>query len=336
MPDFLALPAEDRREALAVAAGASGRPSYLLEKDIWVVWAIQQIFAGPLGDHLVFKGGTSLSKGYGIIRRFSEDVDLTYDIRKIIPDLVGDSAAALPKSRSQAKKWSDEIYKRLAATITDRIAPQLTEAIAARRLSATISAEPDKIFIDYDPVSTGYEYVRPRVTLEFGARSTGEPCESVDISCDASPHLNGITFPSARPRAMNPQRTFWEKATAIHVYCHRGEFRGGDRFARHWHDLVRLDNTGYADRAITNRHLAKDVADQKSTFFSEKGRDGTNIDYHRAVTGALLLVPRGEAMKTLHIDYKGMVDGGLFLDDAEPFERIIERCVAIQAKANAV
>ena len=81
-----------RREALEFAASESGRPAYLLEKDIWVVWTLRTLFAAPVGDSLVSKGGTSLSKAYGVIRRFSEDVDLTYGVRDIAPDLIGDSS----------------------------------------------------------------------------------------------------------------------------------------------------------------------------------------------------------------------------------------------------
>ena len=92
---FLTLSADDRREALAVAADRSGRPLHLLEKDVWVVWTLATLFGSDLGEHLVFKGGTSLSKAYHVIRRFSEDVDLTYDIRAIAPDLVGENGEAL-------------------------------------------------------------------------------------------------------------------------------------------------------------------------------------------------------------------------------------------------
>src|SRR6185503_13075331 len=104
---FLKLPRKERGDALGVAASASGRPTHLLEKDVWVVWALRTVFTASFGAHLVFKGGTSLSKAYGAIKRFSEDVDLTYDIRTIAPDLVGENnAEALPPSKSQEKKWS--------------------------------------------------------------------------------------------------------------------------------------------------------------------------------------------------------------------------------------
>ena len=117
MPEsFFHLNVKEQEEALQVAASASGRPPHLLEKDIWVVWALSALFESPLGLHLAFKGGTALSKAYKVIRRFSEDVDLTYDIRALAPQLVGENQTGLdviPPSRSQEKKWSDAIRKEL-------------------------------------------------------------------------------------------------------------------------------------------------------------------------------------------------------------------------------
>ena len=221
MPDFFALSAEDRREALAVAADASGRPIHLLEKDVWVVWALHELFDSAHGKHLVFKGGTSLSKGYGVIRRFSEDVDLTYDIREIAGDLIGESKSILPSSKSQGKKWTDEIRERLPKLVSGKIAPQLAESLPSQGLPAKASAVGEKIFLEYDALAPGYGYVKPTVTLEFGARSTGEPSEPRDVVCDAAEYLPTVAFPSARPQVMRPERTFWEKVTAIHVFCRR-------------------------------------------------------------------------------------------------------------------
>jgi len=107
MPEFFQLSRTEQLGALNMAADVSARPPHLLEKDIWVVWSLRHLFTGPYAEHLVFKGGTSLSKAYGVIRRFSEDIDLTYDIRTIAGDLVGNSDAPLPASKSQGKKWSE-------------------------------------------------------------------------------------------------------------------------------------------------------------------------------------------------------------------------------------
>ena len=335
MAEFFQLSTEERLDALNVAANTSGLLPHLLEKDLWVVWSLRHLFTGPYADHLVFKGGTSLSKAYRVIRRFSEDVDLTYDIRAIAGDLVGDAETPLPTSRSQEKKWSKEIRVRLSDRVAAEIVPRLTHDLEQHGLPATARSEGEKVFIDYTPLTTGTGYVAPAVMLEFGARSTGEPSEPRTIRCDAAEHLQGVEFPVATPQVMRPERTFWEKATAIHVFCAQGQFRGGDRFARHWHDVTRLDAAGFVDAAIADKALARAVAEHKSVFFAEKDARGESIDYHAAVAGELQLVPDDSALAKLAADYQRMVDDGLFLDDAEPFEALLERCLAIQQKANA-
>ncbi|ANW02858.1 nucleotidyl transferase AbiEii/AbiGii toxin family protein [Bradyrhizobium icense] len=330
---FLNLPVGDRREALNVAADQSGRPAHLLEKDVWVVWALATLYGSALGQHLVFKGGTSLSKAYGVIRRFSEDVDLTYDIRAIAPDLVEANGEALPKTRSEEKRWSSEVRKRLPEWVAGTAQPVIAGALAAEALVATIRVEGEKLFIDYEPIAAGSGYVAPSVMLEFGARSTGEPASLRDIACDASGLIEGVTFPTARPRVMHAERTFWEKATAIHVFCLQERLRS-DRFARHWHDVVRLDEAGLAEAAFADRALASAVARHKGMFFAEKAADRSPIDYAAAVNGGLQLVPGGDAAKALEEDYGRMVEDGLLLDDAENFEVLMARSADIARRAN--
>jgi len=330
---FLSLSAGDRRDALGVAADRSGRPAHLLEKDVWVVWALATLYGSPLGEHLVFKGGTSLSKAYGVIRRFSEDVDLTYDIRAIAPDLVGSDSEALPKTRSEEKRWSTEVRRRLPEWVVGAVQPVIAGALAAEGLVAAVRAEGEKLFIDYEATAIGSGYVAPVVMLEFGARSTGEPASLHDVVCDASGLVEGVAFPMARPRVMHAERTFWEKATAIHVFCLQERLRG-DRFARHWHDVVRLDAAGIAAAAIADRSLALAVARHKSMFFPEKAADRNTIDYTAAVTGGLRLVPVGDALKSLEADYTRMVEDGLLLGDAEPFGALMAKCADITVQAN--
>lgn len=335
MAEFFQLSAAERLDALNAAADTSGLLPHLLEKDIWVVWSLQHLFAGPYAEHLVFKGGTSLSKAYGVIRRFSEDVDLTYDIRAIAGDLVGDADAPLPASKSQEKKWSKEIRARLSDWVYSEIVPRLKHDLEQQGLPAKVRAEADKVFINYAPLATGTGYVAPAVMLEFGARSTGEPSEPRVIRCDAAAHLDAVEFPTTTPQVMRPERTFWEKATAIHVFCAQGAFRGGDRFSRHWHDVTRLDAAGFAEAAIADKTLARTVADHKSAFFAEKNAHDDVIDYHAAVSGGLQLVPGDDALAKLAADYQHMVDDGLFLDDVESFEVLLQQCRAIQQTANA-
>jgi hypothetical protein len=331
---FLGLSVSDRREALAVAASASGRPQHLLDKDVWLVWLLDALFRAPFGEHLVFKGGSSLSKGYSIIDRFSEDVDLTYDIRALAPELMGPGLDPLPSNRSQEKRWTKEIRRRLPVWVREQVLAAISSALANQELHAGLAVEGDSVYFEYPPLAAGYGYVRPVVTLEFGARSTGEPWESRLITCDAATSLDGVVFPSSTARVMRPERTFWEKATAIHVFCEQGEFRGGERFARHWHDLARLDRAGVTDVAVDDPLLAQAVAQHKSMFFSEKNAVGEWIDYRAAVTGGLRLVPDQGAFASLLRDYERMLEDGLLFEDSEPFESLMNQCRALESRIN--
>lgn len=330
---FLQMSAGDRRDALLVAAGASGRPVYLLEKDVWVVWTLAVLYGSDLRENLIFKGGTSLSKAFRVINRFSEDVDLTYDIRCIAPELVKGREDALPKSKSEARRWSDHVRETLPRWVQDTVQPLIRDALLSERLDAKVQVEGEKLFLEYSALASHDAYVAPHVMLEFGARSTGEPARQHSIRCDAASHVSSLSFPEAEPKVMDAERTFWEKATAIHVFCHQKR-RRGDRFSRHWYDIARLDHAGIVDSAIAKPELAHAVADHKTWFFAEKDENKNPIDYRRAVCGELQLVPEAQARVALRDDYESMRDGGLLHDDAESFDSLMDRCGEIQDKVN--
>jgi Nucleotidyl transferase AbiEii toxin, Type IV TA system len=334
MPEsYFQLSAKDQADALAAGAAASGRPPHLLEKDIWVVWSLSTLFESELGAHLVFKGGTALSKAYKVIRRFSEDVDLTYDIRALAPDLVAgapDGIDAIPASRSQTKRWSDLIRNELLpAWIRERAQPIIQVGLERLGVGTSRITE-DCIFIDYPPVTAVSDYAPPRVKLEFGARSSGEPSTILPVRCDLEEFLPELEFPSANPRVMNVARIFWEKATAAHVYCLQIGESLSERFSRHFHDLARLDDGGYLAAAVDARDVAEAVAVHKNAFFVEKDSEGQRIDYLEAIRTGLTLVPTGKASDALREDNQRMVADGLLLDDSETFEALMAKCLVIQ------
>ncbi len=152
---FLQLSAEDRIEALATAAAESGRPAHLLEKDVWVVWALRALFDAPLGEALVFKGGTSLSKAYDVIQRFSEDIDLTYDIRRLLPDLADAPEDPVPATRAEERRWSRDVHRLLPLWVEGEVRPVLEARLAADGVAAEVRIEGAKAFVDYAPTSTG-------------------------------------------------------------------------------------------------------------------------------------------------------------------------------------
>ena len=336
MPEsWFELSSADQSEALEVAAGRSGRPAHLLEKDIWVVWALSAMYDSPLGDSLTFKGGTSLSKVYKVIDRFSEDIDLTYDIRELVSDLLRDGNP-IPASASQEKKITSAVRSRLPQWIEQTVHPVIEHALVASGLQAELSLagkDSDKLIITYPATKKGTGYAAATIQLEFGARATGEPHQRHHVACDIAPLIDGVTFPTAQPLVMAAERTFWEKATAAHVYCLQGRLRG-DRYSRHWYDLAALAKTTHFASAASDHQLARQVAEHKSMFFAEKDVDGRKVDYFQAISGDFRLIPQGPSLDALAKDYAAMLEDGLLAFEQPTFEAVMASCAAIQDEIN--
>lgn len=332
---WFSLNSGNQAEALEYAAARTGRPAHLLEKDIWVVWVLSAIYDSTLANKLTFKGGTSLSKVYRIIDRFSEDVDLTYDIRELAADLL-QQGNPIPLSSSQEKKISTAVRRRLSNWINTTVKPAIEAALAKANLEATLTLagkENNKLILAYPAVKTGTGYSSPTIQLEFGARATGEPHHVQSVVCDIAPEIEGVIFPTAQPLVMTAERTFWEKATAAHVYCLQGRLRG-ERYSRHWYDLAAIAKTAHFAAACANTGLAKAVAEHKSVFFVEKDAVGTKIDYFAAAGGQLQLIPTGASLTALEKDYTAMLEDGLLALNQPSFTEIIDQCCVIQDEAN--
>lgn len=281
---FFVLGRDDQYEVLLNAGLRNNRPAYLLEKDIWVVWTLRALYESPLSALLTFKGGTSLSKAWRIIHRFSEDLDLTYDIRHLLSDLVGDSE--LPASRSQKDKWTKAARERLPAWIEAEAIPVISKALAQDKLEATLTIggnERDSLLLQYPALHTGPAYVPPIVKMEFGGRATGEPHAVMQVQCDAEGLVPGVSFPTASPMVMGIARTFWEKATAAHVYCAQHRIRS-ERYARHWHDVAGISRSAHFPAIVEDHAVAAAVTEHKAWFFQEKDAQGAVIDYQQAIT----------------------------------------------------
>ena len=263
--------------------------------------------------------------------RPSEDVDLTYDIREVVPDLLRDGNP-IPSSSSQAKKITDAVRDRLPDWIKNTVQPILASAIERDGVQATLALsgkENEKLILAYNPVKVGTGYAASTIQLEFGGRATGEPHQRHAVVCDMAASIEGITFPTAQPLVMGAERTFWEKATAAHVYSLQGRLRG-ERYSRHWYDLAAMAKSGHAQTAITDLQLARTVAQHKSMFFAEKDSDKAWIDYMTAVEGAIQLVPEGGALDSLKQDYSAMLEDGLLSPNQPSFSEIIEICFRLQ------
>ena len=141
----------------------------------------------------------------------------------------GTGDEALPPTRSQEKRWTRAIRARLTEWVRDQARPIVEDGLAGAGFAAGVRVDGGRLYIGYEPLFEETGLVRPEIMLEFGARSTGEPHEIRPVVCDAAAHLPDLAFPAASPAVLSAERTFWEKATAIHVFC-RQERRRGERF----------------------------------------------------------------------------------------------------------
>ena len=331
---YFDLSTNDKKDVLEEAGGILDQAPNLLEKDIWVVWALNVLFDSHFGKDLVFKGGTSLSKAYQFIYRFSEDIDLSYNIRKIIPDLIKNLEYPFPTTRSQASKWTKAVWERLPDWIQSNVIPVLSREINRNYMNAKLVQEDHVLFLEYEPMQESTGYVLPKVMLEFGARSTGMPAGYHEVACDIAAAVPNLEMPTARPLVMYAERTFLDKALAAHVYCLRDKFRGREHYARHWYDLDCLDRNFISQNAIMDRQLIQDVVRDKHYFYRESDRDGNVIDYQSAMSGGIRLVPTGEARDALADDYLEMHNAEIIQSKQVPFDILMRRLSNLENRMN--
>ena len=329
---FLSLGARERADILRTVAAKSGRSAVILEKDIWICWALQALFSMPDPHPMAFKGGTSLSKAYGIINRFSEDVDITLDYRAFNDPL---DPFAEEASRSQIRRLSERLKARVANYLRTVIGPALDAAV--ERLAP--DGQPDtRVGEDGETIRLAYpsaidepdDYVRSEVLLEFGGRNVVDPNERRAIVPDIAALTPELDYPAATVTVLSPVRTFWEKATLIHVECHRRRLADRpDRLSRHWFDLTCLAAHGVGPTALCDRALLADVVRHKKVFFH-----AGNANYDQCLDGRLRLVPDADQLPALQADYDAMRHARIVGDDAPGFDAMIERIRILEADAN--
>ena len=273
---FLSLGRRERADILRTVAARSGRSAVILEKDIWICWVLQALFSMPDPHPMAFKGGTSLSKVYGVIDRFSEDVDVTLDYRHFDDDF---APFAEGTSRNQIRLFNKRLKVRVASHVREVVGPALDDA--ARRLEPNgryavhVGDDGETVRFAYpSAVEEPDGYVSSEVLLEFGGRNVIDPNERHEIVPDIAGLTDGLDWPAATVTVLSPVRTFWEKATLIHVACHRRQLGNKPKqLSRHWFDLMCLAAHDIGRTAIADRNLLADVVRHKKVPDSRIGFD---------------------------------------------------------------
>ncbi len=329
MEPYLQLSPERRSEFCAQAQLRLGLPAASIEKDFWVCWILRELFTLPeWGANLTFKGGTSLSKGWKLIERFSEDIDIVVgrDFLGFSGDKSPDAAPSKKQRRARLDALKRECQTRIHAGLLPVLLTRLCNALPAKDSWDLVPATPDEdpdgqTLLFHYPVSLAAPatYLRPVVKIEMGARSDTEPSASPLIR----PYL-AEAFPDTfelsefAVHALLPERTFWEKAMLLHEETYRpaGKTRKV-RLARHYYDLWCLIQKGVADRARQDLGLFTRIATHREIYFNWSW-----MDYATLHKGTLRIVPLDDQMAVWRRDYAAMREE-MFFGEVPSFDVIM-------------
>jgi hypothetical protein len=336
---FLSLSQPDQKLGYQNGALTLKTEAVILEKDFWVSWLLGVLFTLPeIAPHLVFKGGTSLSKVFGVIDRFSEDIDLC-----LVPEFVGADAAGFDALTSRGKRDAAvmEMQALCSAKAQAVLMPALEEAIA-RALGASTTGGWLRFEVDADAKSPivyfaypstqggGFDYLRREVKLELGTLTDQQPTGSYAIKpllADAFPQL--FEGWSCTVTALELERTFWEKATILHAEFHRPvESPTPTRYARHYFDMVKLLGHLHAAQYLADKAQCQRVVDWKSRVFARGW-----ARYDLAAHGTFRLVPATQRQADLAQDYATMRP--MFMTEPPPFAELMRRLAEAEAALNA-
>ena len=338
MDDFAKLPSEERQTYFEQAAAQRGLTAQVIEKDFWVCWSLRRLFSlSEFRDHLTFKGGTSLSKVYQAIERFSEDVDVA--IERSFLGFGGDNEPETGGSGQQQPRRIAALKEACQVAVADRMMPQLKEAVAGalgNDSTWTLSldpADPDRqsLLFRYPPaISSGLSpYFAASVKFEFGARSDHFPIEKGSITPYIADELaDAISDKETQVRVLSAARTFWEKATILHMLYHQpAGKRVAPRMSRHYYDLFGLAQSDVLDQALATLDLLDRVADFKQVYFKAGW-----AKYDEARPGTLRLMPNEQLSNLLAGDYEDMQP--MFFSDPPPFQQILDLLPTLENRIN--
>ena len=329
--NWLTLTKEKRIEILNQVTEITGLPSVAIEKDWWVTLALNASFSLPYSKNIVFKGGTSLSKGWNLIERFSEDIDLAID-RKFF-GFDGDI------SKTQIKNLRKQSCEFISTTFLADLTKVLTEwkAIDECKLIAQPVNDSDKdpqvIEIHYNSVIDTSEYLPQRVLIEVSSRSLMEPIEERRINSilsESFPQQSFVTVPFAIPTVL-PQRTFLEKVFLLHEeFSQETEKIRIDRLSRHLYDLEKLMDTEHGIEALKNIDLYNNIVAHREKFNPLRG-----LDYSNHNPNNISIIPPETVIKDYEKDYEAMTSFMIY-GDLLKFNHLMKRILELQTRINRI
>lgn len=316
----------ERSELFTETAARKGMTPAIAEKDFWVTWTLGKLFTHPqLSRILMFKGGTSLSKVFGLIERFSEDIDLILDWSI----LTGEDPQAT-RSKAKQLKLNQEIDERGQAYIAGEM-HRMVSACLAPVCSCEADADDRHVLNVRYPAAFGDDYLRPEVRLEIGPLASWLPFGEYTIRPYAAEVFPAIfNRAECRVKAIRAERTFWEKATILHHEAHRPEGNAQPpRNSRHYYDLAKMADSPVKAAALADFCLLASVVEFKQRFYPRGW-----AQYELAKPGTLRLVPKGHVLATVTVDYRAMAN--MIFGEYPPIEKVLARLKTLEDEINGM
>jgi hypothetical protein len=328
----LAASDEERRDLFVGAADRLRTNEQNIEKDFWVCWTLDALFneLEPGGPRLLFKGGTSLSKGYGLIERFSEDIDITVFREDIGQSTTFEELEAMSGKKRNARLEAIKAacQKYIQGPMLERLNVLMQQALKNVKMNsgrARVEADPDdtdgQSLLLWYPTATaeGNAYIRRAIKIESGAKSALDPHARVVVKPYIADDLPNLDLAVGNVTTVDPSRTFWDKVIILHGlrrwWDRRGELKGGgQRVSRHYYDVYRLLASETGRKATGDAAMAEDCVRHARKFFNRP-----DLDLASAVPGSFALTPHDVMLADLRRDYEamsGMVFGPIPTVDA--------------------
>ena len=320
------LPKQQRSELFSETATLMKTTNAIVEKDFWVVWTLNKIFSDDrLNKILMFKGGTSLSKVFNLIGRFSEDIDLILDwrlISKVNP-------LSEQESKNKQVKFNEQINENAKVFIKDQLLPIFSQ-ILSPLCTCSIAEDGFSINVKY-PNAFDDSYLRPEILLEIGPLASWLPSDSFEISSFAAQKFPQVFEKSnCTVNTIVAKRTFWEKATILHHEANRpADSAMLTRYSRHYYDLAMMAQSKVKNEALADLDLLQNVVEFKQKFYPR-----TWAKYEEAIPGTLKLLPPEFRLDSLEKDYKAMQN--MIFDKYISFDEIIGILGKLEKEINKV
>ncbi|WFQ89923.1 nucleotidyl transferase AbiEii/AbiGii toxin family protein [Mycoplasma feriruminatoris] len=316
------------RVLISNAADIKDWPREVVEKDYWVSFLLDYIFSdSKWSNSFTFKGGTSLSKCFNLIERFSEDIDLILDWKVVGYE---NNEPYIQRTKTGQNKFNIELNEKTIAFLKDQFVKVLNEDLNKFNLKFWIDPEdPNSILCEY-PKLFSQTYLTKNIKLEIGCLGKWTPAEHVKIKPLISQVYPDVFKEYSTIRTINPERTFWEKALILHSVCNKPEEKAlNTRYARHYYDLFCLSNSIYKQKALDDINLLFEATLFKKKFYWSKSANYDDVLDNKN----LRLIPdnfRIEQVKKDYIDMKNMFYGHI-----PSIEEIFETLKKLEVEINS-